>query len=309
MSNPLTSAQFVRLLDKRLREVAEGQYTDLSKREDMIDKFYRKVPSDGAWEEFFSVGALPDIPEFTGKLEYLSKSSGYHIKIEPKEYAAGVQIERKLIDDKKYPVLDGWAADMGESAFRTMQKIAVRPFAYATSSAFDYMTHEEAVSLASTAHTTKSGTSTASGFSNSGSSALSKTSVAASRLLMRKFRNDISERIVIEPDTLIVPDALYDTALEITGSEKDPESAENAINPQYKRFKVIPWLRLDDTDSNNWGMADSKLMKKWLIWIDRINPEFHNTIDFETFEIKHSTYFRCANGFIDWRFLYWNTVS
>src|SRR3990167_8004067 len=103
MANPLTSSQFVKLLDKRLREVAYNTYDELPS---MIDKLYRVLPSDSAWEEFYEVGALPDIPEFTGQITYLSQSPGFHKKIEPKEYAGGVQIERKLLDDKKYPVLD-----------------------------------------------------------------------------------------------------------------------------------------------------------------------------------------------------------
>lgn len=309
MANPMSSAQFVRLLDRRLREVAENTIEELHKTESMIDTLYRVIPSDSAWEEFFEVGALPDIVAFSGKLEYLSASAGYYTKIEPKEFAGGTILERKLIDDKKYPVLDDRAKMLAESDHRVREKYAARPFNYATSSAFDFMTKEEGVSLASTAHTTKSGTSTSSGFSNSGTSALSKAAVASTRISMRKFKNDISERIIINPDTLIVPDALADTAMEIVGSDKDPTSANNAINPQYKRFKIITYMRLDDTDTNNWGMVDSKLMKKFLIWINRLGPEFNNTADFETYSIKNSVYDRFANGHLDWRWIYWHTVS
>ena len=306
MANPLTSSQFVRLLDKRLREVSENKFKELPS---MIPQLYRMLPSEGAFEEFYEVGALPDIPEFSGKLDYISQSPGFYTKIEPKEYAAGVAFERKLLDDKKYAVMDDRAGSLAESAHRVQEKLGVRPFGYAFSSAFDFMYSEEGVSLCSSSHTTKSGTSTSSGFDNSGTSALSKSAVAATRVLMRQFRNDISERITIEPDTLIVPDNLFDTALEITGSQKDPDSAENAINPQYGRFKVIPYLRLDDYDTNNWFMVDSKMMKKYLVWITRVAPESNNTIDFETFQVKHSVYMRVANGFLDWRFIYGHVVS
>lgn len=47
-------------------------------------------------------------------------------------------------------------------------------------------------------------------------------------------------------------------------------------------------------------MVDSKLMKRFLVWIDRIKAEFQNTIDFETYMIKHSTYFRIGYGFLDY---------
>jgi len=306
MANPLTSAQFTRLLDKRLRDVFEDKFKTLPS---MIPALYREFPSDSAFEEFYEIGALPDIPEFSGKLEYVSPSPGYYTKIEPKEYAGGVMFERKLLDDKKYSVMDGRSSMLAESAARVKEKLGVRPFAYAFSSAFDFMTSEEGVALCSGSHTTKSGTSTSSGFSNAGTSALNQTSVAATRLLMRKFRNDISERINIEPDTLIVPDNLADKAMEIVGTDKGLYSAEGTTNVQKGRFKVVPYLRLDDYDTNNWFMTDSSLMKRFLVWITRISPEPNNTIDFETFTVKHSVYMRVGCGFLDWRFLYGHSVT
>jgi phage major head subunit gpT-like protein len=114
---------------------------------------------------------------------------------------------------------------------------------------------------------------------------------------------------VIEPDTLIVPDNLADTAEEIAGTDKGLYSAEGTINVQKGRWKIIPYLRLDDYDTNNWFMVDSKMMKKYLVWIERVKPEPNNTIDFETYQIKHSVYMRCANGFTEWRFIYGHTVS
>lgn len=47
-------------------------------------------------------------------------------------------------------------------------------------------------------------------------------------------------------------------------------------------------------------MVDSKLMKRFLVWIDRIKAEFNNTIDFETFVVKHSAYFRIGCGWLDY---------
>ena len=307
MGNPLDSSQFVRLLDNRLREVAENKYKELPS---MIPQLYRMLPSDSAWEEFYSVGAVPDIPEFNGKISYLGIAPGYHVKIEPKEYAGGIQAERKLIDDKKYSVLDNRAAGLMTAAQRTREKLGVRTFANAFSAAFDFMTSEEGVALCSSSHTTKAGTSTASGFDNAGTSALSKTSVAATRLLMRQFRNDISERIDMSDNlALIVPDNLADTAYEIVNTPKSLDTAEGNVNPQYKRHTVIPYLRLDDYDTNNWFMVDMDQMKRDLVWIDRIKPESKNTVDFETYILKMAVYFRCAYGFLDWRWCYGHLVT
>jgi hypothetical protein len=306
MANPLTSTQFVRLLDKRLREVSENRFNELPS---MLGDVYSIMSSDGAWEEFFEIGSLPDIPEFNGQLTYLSIAPGYHKKIEPKEYAAGLMFERKLLDDKKYAVLDGRASALSASFQRTREKFGAKLFTNAFTGSFDFMTSEEGVALCSNSHTTKSGTSTSTGFDNLFTSALSKTSVAAARIAMRGFRNDISERIDINPDELWVPDNLADTAMEIVGSQKDPDSANNTINPQYKRFTVKVWPRLDDDDTNNWFMCDSGLRKQSAVWIDRVKAEVENMPDFETKMLKHSVYGRFAYGWLFWQFMLGSQVS
>jgi len=307
MGNPLDSAAFVRLLDLRLREVSEAKYKDLPK---MVPKLYRVLPSDSAWEEFYSVGAVPDIPEFNGRLSYLPIYPGYHTRIEPKEYAGGIQSERKLLDDKKYGVLDGRAEGLMEAAHRVEEKKGALTFSQAFSTAFHYQSSEEGVSLCSSSHATKSGTSTASGFDNSGTEALSKTAVAATRLAMRQFRNDISERIEVGDDlALIVPDNLADTAFEIVKTPAGYDTAASDVNMAYGRYEVIPYLRLDDSDTNNWFMVWKSQMKRDLVWIERIKPELENIVDFETKMLKHSVYFRCAAGFLDWRWVYGNLVS
>jgi hypothetical protein len=305
-STPIVSEQFIRLLDKRLKTVYENEWKELPS---MIDQIYNVQTDDNAWVEFFGVGAVPDIPAFNGKLQYLSVSPGYTTRVEHKEFAGGLQFERKLLDDKKYNVLNNQVGNLTEAGHRTREKYGVETFAYAFSTAFNFMTSEEGVSLCSDSHTTKSGVSTASGFDNAGTSALSPVSVAATRLLMRRFRGDIGQRIQVEPDMLIVPDNLYDTALEITQTTKGLYSAEGTVNVQEGRFKVVPYLRLDDYDSNNWFMVDSRKMKKYLVWFDRVKPESKTQVDWDTFAVKWSLYFRISCGFTDWRWIFGQNVS
>ena len=306
MPSPLTSQQFVRLLDKRLRSVTENVFKDLTS---MVPEFYTVLPSDGAFEEFYEIGSLPDIPEFNGQVDYLSLAPEYYRKIEPKEYAGGLMFERKLLDDKKYAVLDGRAALLAQSAHRVREKKGVLAFANAFSNTFDYMSSEEGLSLCNSAHTTKAGVSTTNGFSNAGTSALNKTSVLATYLAMRRFRNNIGERIEVEPDLLVVPDSLGDAAQEIEETPLGLYTSAHTKNIQKGRFRVIRYKRLDDYSTNNWYMVDSKMMKRFLIWIDRIKPEATNTVDFETYMIKHAIYFRIAYGWLNWRWIYGHNVS
>lgn len=306
MGSPIISENFIRLLDTRLKEVSDKAWDELPSQK---GELYRDVPSDSAWEEFFSVSGVSDIPAFNGKLDYLSMSPGYLTRIEPKEYAAGLAFERKFLDDKKYSVMDDQVEALTVAAQRTKAKIEVDPFAYAFSSAFTFMYSEEGVSLCSDSHTNKTGASTSTGFDNAGTSAMSKTSIDATRLLMLRFKNDIGERIVTNPDTIICGESLADTAREIVGSEKDPTSANNTKNMDMGRYKVLVLPRLDDYDTNNWFMVDSRQMKKNLLWIDRVAKETKMTVDFETFMLKWSIYFRLGNGFRDWRWCFGHNVT
>jgi hypothetical protein len=307
MGNPVTSSQFVRLLDERLSNVAEDTTKDLKS---MIPMFFDMKTSNSAWEEFFDVGNVPDIPEMNGKKSRLSISPGYHIKIEHKEYGAYLEFERKLLDDKKYSVLDGRAAKMVKAAHRSKEKQGVKLFANSTSIAFDFQTHEENVALVSSSHTTKSGASTATGFDNSGTSAASKTAVAATRILMNGFRDDIGERIEMSDNLAIVcPYNLADTFEEIVGTPKGYDTADHTMNNEYQRYKVIPYKRLDDYDTNNWYMVDLDNMKENACWYDRVMPEIQTERDFLTEGIRTSIYYRCSYGHRDWRWIYGHTVS
>ena len=123
MGNPVTSSQFIRLLDERLTSVAENETKNL---QSMIPTFFNVKTSNSAWEEFFSVGDVPDIPEMNGKKSRLAIAPGFHVKIEHKEFGGYLEFERKLIDDKKYAVLDSRAAGLLKSAHRVREKQGVR---------------------------------------------------------------------------------------------------------------------------------------------------------------------------------------
>jgi len=313
MGNPIVSSQFMRLLDDRLRKVYVDSFKELPS---MVDQLFGVIKSDKAWEEFYGVGAVPDIPAFNGLLEYLSVAPQYYTRIEPKEFAGGIQIERKLLDDDRYDVIKSRQNGLVESLYRVKEKYGAQAFGYAFSSALTFATSEEGVALCSSSHTTKSGASTSSGFSNAGTSALTKTSIGATRILMRKFKNEAGQRIVIEPDTLIVPDTLYDTACEAVGNNAsgatsvlDPDSANGKINTQYNRWKIISCPRLDDYDTNNWFMVDSKQMKNYLLWINRVDPDINTEKDFDSMLFKQSIYARFGYGHTDWRWIYGMSVS
>src|SRR5574343_853616 len=180
MASPVESNEFRRLLSEGLKQVwTDGKYADLKSPMDRI----MGTMSSSRWsEEFFSITGVGDIVPFGGKLTYLPMYPGFYTRIEPAEFAAGIQFERKLLDDEKYGVITARSKTLYRSATRTIDKMKVNALASGFSSAFDYGTSEEGVALFSNAHTTKSGTSTTSGFDNLITSTLSKTTLAAAQI-------------------------------------------------------------------------------------------------------------------------------
>ena len=99
-------------------------------------------------------------------------------------------------------------------------------------------------------------TSTTGGHANLLTAALSFTAYSAARTAMRKQTDQIEgagKKLLISPKFMLVPEDLETTAIQIRESEKDPDNAENAMNPFFRKFEIIPvpeW-----TDTNDWGLV------------------------------------------------------
>lgn len=311
MSNTINESQgFAAILEKNLYKIFKERQ-EFHTLKDMIPKLYTEInDSTRPYEEFISISSLPDLPKFNGKFTGINLYQGYTSKIEPGEYGAVVMSERKLIDDSKIGLIEDIAADLATSANRVREKNSVRIFSNATSIAFDFMKSEEGVSLSSSAHKTKvPGVSTTTGFSNAGTSALTPVSLAAARILMRRFKDSQGERYEVGDNFGIIhPDALSFKVEEIIGTDKGLYSAEGTKNVQKGRYESIPLMRLDDTSATAWGLVDMTTMKKNLMWIQRARAEYKARVDFMTMATEQTCYERHGYGFLGWRWIYWNAA-
>jgi hypothetical protein len=304
MANPLTDKQFVRLLDDRLDKVWTGRFTGLSS---IIDKVFGRKSTKKAWEEYFSIGSVPDPESFNGIIQYQGVSPGYHTKVEPKEYAGGITIQRRLIDTERYDVIEGLAKGLATAMNRKMNKIAHEPFIYPDSSAFTFVTSEEGVALCSNSHTTKApDVSTATGFDNLATLAFDAANLEALRLQTLGFRDDIGERFDSSFDTIIHGSSLAADVWEVLNSTGKTDTANNNANFQKGRWKSIELPLLDDYSTTGWGIVDSSNMKDMLVWLDAVKAEFNSTTDFDTMMRKYASYAVFAWGFNDWRWIAWS---
>jgi hypothetical protein len=191
---------------------------------------------------------------------------------------------------------------LAESARRTREKHGATLFNNAFNTSV--FSGGDGYALCATAHTYL-GTNSTQG--NSGTTALSATAVEATRLLGMGLTDETDNLMDVMYDTILVPPNLEETANIITKTDKEVGSAQNDINFNKGKYKVIVWNRLSDT--NNWFMIDSKYMKMFLKWFDRIPTEFNKDKDFDTYVAKWSVYTRYSYGFSDWRWIYGQNVS
>lgn len=300
MPTPATSAAFGDLLDARFQEIFQ-ENKDRLQLKDMIPTLYGTASYDGRPDiRNSSIGAFGDFTAFSGTVEYDDQAQGYDVTATPIEFASGFQVERKLFDDGMYNIMDQKPEGLALSAMRTRQKHAARPFTNGFSVDTMFYSHSEGLPLFSNSHTTTAdGVSTASGFDNLVTTALSATAVAAARIQFRGFRDDRGNRFDSTPDELIISPDNYDVAAEIVGSQGKLDTSDNNINVHKGAYKVIDWNYLSDT--NDWFMSDSTTRKTFLRWADRVPLEFAFAEDLDTIVAKWRAYMRYTYICRDWR--------
>ncbi len=305
MGVPHTSGAFGDLLDPRFQKIFNDQYNQLP---DMLGELYSFAPNNGRDSmQWSSVGSYGDWGQFSGTVNYDSASQGYDTTATHVEFASGVQVERKLFDDDQYNIMDQRPRGLATAAQRTRQKHGARILNNAFSVDSFFYNNSEGVALCSNSHTTTSGASTASGFDNLGTAALTATAVAAARIQMVGYRDDRANRISVMPNEIWIPPDLYEEAFEIVSSMGKVDTANNNRNVHEGAYTIKEWNYL--TDTNNWFMTDSALRGQSVHWIDRVPVEFAFAEDLDTLIAKWRGYTRYANAWTDWRFIMGHSVS
>jgi len=305
MAVPHASGAFGDLIDPRFQRIFHEQYDQLP---DMLGMLFTMPPDNGRADmRWSSVGAFSDWSQFSGSVTYQDASQGYDTTGTHVEFASGTQVERKLFDDDQYQIMDQRPRGLATAAQRTRQVHGARIPNNAFSVDTFFYNNSEGVALCSNSHTTTSGASTASGFDNLTTSSLNAASVAASRIQMVGFRDDAANRMMLNPDELLIPPDLYERAYEIVASMGKVDTANNNRNVHEGAYRVIEWNYL--TDTNNWFMMDSALRQQSLFWVDRVPVEFAFAEDLDTLVAKWRGYMRYMNAWTGWRWVLGGQVS
>lgn len=297
------SEQWANLLEPGLRTIFEIQRAALA-AESKIGMLFNVQTSQKAQEHNLGIGGFGDWKEYKGRIEYDDFEQGFKTTYTHVEFIDGFKVERKLVDDDLYGVINPRPRGLAIAGMRKREKDAASLFNNAFSASY---VGGDAVALCSASHPYSPSNATVQG--NAGSTALDYDAVDSTRQLMRLYKDDRGELVPIMPDTLLVPAALERKAWEIINTMNQPYTANNTANfVASKLNRVIVWDYL--TDTNNWFMIDSMLAGMYLNWYDRVPMDFamDPTSDF-TLEARFRGYMRYSYGWDDWRWIYGHQVT
>ena len=297
------SEQWAELLEPGLRALFEVQREALV-APSRIPALFNVVTSTKAEEHDLGMGGFGDWQEYEGAIEYDDPEQLYKTTYTHVEYVKAFKVQRKLVDDDQYNVINRRPKGLAISAMRTREKHAASVFNNGFSTSFQ---GGDAKPLCETTHPfspTNSGTQ-----SNEGSTALGYDSVVATRALMRAFKDDRQQLVPINPQLILVPPELEETANAIVNTMNKVDVADfHDSLVQRRGIGFLVWDYL--TDANNWFMIDVSLAKLYLLWLNRVALGFamDPTSDFQL-EARFRGYMRYSYGWSDWRWVYGHKVT
>ena len=307
---PLTAGNFADLLKPGLKSIFD---IGMSRPQPMLEMLFGVQASTRFEEQYQGMGSQGVVPVFDGTVPYTDFDAGYRTDIRNFEFAQGIQVERRLVDDDQYNQINRRASNMADAFQTTRETDAANVFINAfTDSGTNRMgastNGADGVALLSAAHPhspANSGTTQ----SNEGTLALTIDNLDTTRQAMRNFTDDKGNLLGVTPNLLLVPPELERQATQIVAERAiyEPGSAQYDVNMFAGRFRPVVWNRL--TDSNAWFLIDSTLMKQHLIWQNRIAPEFAQAEDFDGLTAKFRGYMRYGIGWTDWRWIYGQNPS
>ena len=309
MPTPMITEQWPRFV---LPIVRKTWYEKLTAVNAPVSALYGVETSSAAVEYSQGIGAFGLVPEYNSSTAEANGSTIIYDSFNPlyektfthKEYAKGVEIERKLWDDDQSGLIRRRAQSLGNAFGTTIATHQASVFNNAFSSSY---LGGDSKALCATDHPRSAVDSTA--WSNKGTSALSYASIVATLQAGKRMTDDKGNPMPVMYDTLVVPIELEATAYEETRSLLKPGTADNDasfLSSAGLQIVVDPYL----SDANNWFMVNRSMSAMHLLWFWRVRPELalDPTSDFNLVA-RYRGYMRYSFGWDDARFVYGHEVA
>lgn len=290
-----TRANFGDLLEPGFRTIFFDQFSQLPT---VYDKIF-KVNASGKQQEYdSSVSGFGQLVETVegGPVTYEDPIQGYDKSYVHKKYTKGFKVSREMYEDDQYSIMAKMPKALAATTNRTVETIAADIF----DNAFTSGTGGDGKYLCATDHPLTGG---GTAIDNSHTYGFNETYLETALVAMRKTNDDKAQKILIRPDTLLVPPDLEKEANIMMKSTGRTGTNYNEINPFQGRLNIVVWDYLDLTQA--WFVLDSGLHQLNFFW--RVRPEFAQDESFDTDTALYKTRCRFSVGFSDWRGVWGST--
>ena len=287
---------FNHLLRPGLRRDFRDSYDQFPEEYSMI---LRVGTQDRAEVEAVNLAGLPRMPS-RGEAEpvtYLDAVQGDKIIYVDTEYALGMIVSQRLIEDDLYNKANQNAKWLGRSTRLTQEYsgAALLDDAFA-GAAFTGVNGE---ALVSTSHALLN--SAAVGSNRLATDVqIGVTGMQAMYDLAETTLDETGDPIPVMPDTVVVSVADSWVAAQINDSTLEPFTTDNQVNPiTARKGQVRAVVSHYKLQNNDWFMRDTGLHDAHFLF--RVRPQFRDTFDFDTIAAKYWARQRINVYFFDWR--------
>lgn len=310
---------FGRILEPGLRKIFFEEYKDLPEQ---FSQVFKVQSSDKAIETDLRMGGfgLWETKDSAGSVKYQEPTGTQAIQYMHEEFASGFTIERKMVDDEQYNVINKFPANLARAARATIETkaSAVLNQAFSITAPTGGVAQQawDGQALISTSHQRLDGGT----MSNAASGALNDANLKLALILGRQQVDDRGILIQSTLKVLVIPPQLEYTAktlleggfLSAQGNGSAMTNDKNVIKNQF-RIVVLDYLKPLDKTTNlpvtstttaantvyPWFLIDPSVAELNFFWRKKL--EFKNTEDFDTMQAKYRGYMRFSAGFSDYR--------
>ena len=301
----MTRASWSQILEVGLRDIF---YAHLKKVTFYGPKILAVTDSKKKKEEYQTVGGMGIATEKTEAAAIASDNltQGYNKILTNVSYGNGFTVSKELHDDDQYGVIKTAPKELSNSMARCVEYYCAAIFNNPTSTADAYVC-ADGLALLSTAHLQLDGNTYANKPSTDIDLGISALEAAYTNMML--IEDDRSNVTPYVPKILVChPNDMF-TAKKILGSSKDPDSANNTINPLEGALELIVWPYLTDTDA--WFLLTAKSERvagpsgPMLQW--RQKADFEKDTDIDTRSATFNSMERFVCGTVNWRGVYGST--
>lgn len=267
--------KLVGLYENPLLEYWQDKYTDAMK-DSMIDEFFDKVQSDNPTEAISEIVGGPKFEQWNGEFTYGEMKEGNTKVWTPLVWQAGMAYDRFFLSNAKLLNMKNQQGKFALAAARTRELSTAGIFTYADQTGFtvngvplNWTIGADGLPIAHTAHPLVSGGTQ----SNLLNLALTEANLETAIQTMVDFKDEDGNDANLQPDTLVVPFALRQVALELIGGPGKYDTDKNNPNIYHGNLRVIvyKYFRKQAGKTNQpWFIMDSKAAKESAKLINRL---------------------------------------